>query len=386
MSHTKRTLGMAVLLVAALFVITACGSSGSNSGQGTSSSTQKEYAFGAVFPMSGPNSVYGDVFSKGANLAIENINASNKLQGKLKVTYEDSQALAQPAVTAMNKLVTVEKVPFTLSAFSGVSKAIAPIGNRNKVIMVNGGGVSPELSQLGEYFLNDIPLVNNELEALIPYAAKDLNLKRMVVIFVNDPLGQGVVQVMNDKFPKEGGQVVATISIDPVAKDFTAEVAKIRAANPDAIYIASYGQQQNVIIKQLRDGGIKAQLFSYSAVSSPDTLKLAEAQGLIFTNQKLDANANDISKKFAESFKAKYNSDFTPYQANYYNAVLVLSDLIKYCEQNKLDYNGENLLKALKQLKTFNVVGGTMEFQSDGTVKMPIEINQIKDNKYAGVK
>ena len=61
------------------------------------SAQAQDVKLGAVFPMSGPNATYGDLFSSGSNLAVEHINADGKLKGKFGIVYEDSQALPQRA-------------------------------------------------------------------------------------------------------------------------------------------------------------------------------------------------------------------------------------------------------------------------------------------------
>lgn len=111
---------------------------------------------GALFPMSGLNATYGDIFGLGVNLAVEHINADKLIDGTLSVQYEDSQALPQQGVIGMNKLVNVAKVPYVLSAFTGVSKAISTTAGRTKTVAVNGGGVGPDLADLGPYFWNVI--------------------------------------------------------------------------------------------------------------------------------------------------------------------------------------------------------------------------------------
>lgn len=347
---------------------------------GTATAANKTYKLGAIFPLSGPNSIYGKLFSQAANLAVEDVNKSGQIKGKLKIDYADSQALPQPAVVAMNKLVNVDKVKFTLTAFSGVSKAIAPIGNRQHVIMVNGGGVSPELA-IGGYFLNDIPLSNDEVKALWPYVVNHMGIKKIAVIHVNDPFGNGVNGVIHDQCKKLGCDVVSDISIDPSSTSFQSEVVKIRAAQPDAVYLASYGQQQNVLAKQLRDGGVNAQLLSYSGFGIPGTEKLDAAQGALFTAEHVNYNANKMTKKFREDFKKKYGNAPNYYQVNYYNAVIIYADLIKYLQDHNQSFTGPHLLNALHSIGSFDVVGGKVSFRKDGTVQMPIAINRLKNGK-----
>lgn len=357
----------------ALVAVLGCAVTGTASAAGS----EQTYALGALFPLSGPNAVYGKLFSEGADLAVEHVNAGGKLDGKLKIVYADSQALPQPAVVGMNKLVNVNDVKFVLSAFSGVSKAIAPIGNRAHVIMVNGGGVSPELA-IGDYFLNDIPLSDDEVNALLPYVVNDMKARKIAVIHVNDPFGNSVNKVIKQQCEQLGCSVVSDISIDSSSTSFQSEVVKLRVSGADAIYIASYGQQQNVIAKQLRDGGIQTQLISYSAFGIPTTQKLDAAEGAIYTAEHVDYDANDLTRQFLKDFQAKYGEKPNYYQINYYNAVLIYAALIEHLQAGDREFSGENLLAALHEIGTFDVVGGKVTFRDDGTVRMPIEINQIK--------
>ena len=150
----------------------------------------QNHHIGAVLPNSGPMTSFGELFRNGADLAAEHINADKILSKPFVINHEDSQGAPQPAVTAMNKLVRVNQEPVVLTAMSGVSKAIAPIGDREKVVAINGGGVAPDLAKLGPYFFNVIPLVNYEVRALLPYLAKERKVKRIAIVYVEDPLGE----------------------------------------------------------------------------------------------------------------------------------------------------------------------------------------------------
>src|SRR3546814_10564103 len=75
----------------------------------TSLAAAADLTIGGLIPMSGSNAEYGQIFSSGANLAVEHINASKMLSGKLSIVYEDSQGLPMQGVIGMNKLVNVAK-------------------------------------------------------------------------------------------------------------------------------------------------------------------------------------------------------------------------------------------------------------------------------------
>ena len=333
---------------------------------------------GAVFPLSGPNATYGDLFSSGANLAVEHINADGKLKGKMSVIYEDSQALPQRGVIGMNKLVSVDKVPYVLTGFTGVSKAVSTVGQRTKTVVVNAGGVGPDLADLGEYFWNAIPLVNFEVRAMVPYLVQQ-NLKKVALIYVDDPFGQAIVKELEGSLAKAGGTLVGKLSVPPTAQQFGGIAAKVRELKPDAVYIASYGAQQFQIAKQLRDNGVKEQLVSYSAFSVPEIQTLTEAKGTLYSELLIDLAATDpMTKRFVDDFKKK-NAGKAPtnYVASYYNAVRLYGDLAIALQKENKPITGTNLLEARKKINTFDFVGGKATFLPNGTVMAPMQIKQV---------
>lgn len=333
---------------------------------------------GAVFPLSGPNATYGDLFSSGANLAVEHINADGKLKGKMSVIYEDSQALPQRGVIGMNKLVSVDKVPYVLTGFTGVSKAVSTVGQRTKTVVVNAGGVGPDLAELGEYFWNAIPLVNFEVRAMVPYMVQQ-NLKKVALIYVDDPFGQAIVKELEGSLAKAGGTLVGKLSVPPTAQQFGGIAAKVRELKPDAVYIASYGAQQFQIAKQLRDNGVKEQLVSYSAFSVPEIQTLTEAKGTLYSELLIDLAATDpMTKRFVDDFKKK-NAGKAPtnYVASYYNAVRLYGDLAIALQKENKPITGTNLLEARKKINTFDFVGGKATFLPNGTVMAPMQIKQV---------
>jgi branched-chain amino acid transport system substrate-binding protein len=337
-----------------------------------------DMSIGALFPMSGPNASYGDIFGSGANLAAEHINADQMLGGKLSIQYEDSQALPQQGVIGMNKLVNVEKVPYVLSAFTGVSKAISTIAGRSKTVAVNGGGVGPDLAELGPYFWNIIPLANYEVRAIIPYLINERKLKNFVLVYVDDPLGQAIRKEMESVLPGAGGKLVEALSVPATAQQFGGIAARVRAANPDVIYVASYGSQQSQIVKQFRDNGIKQQFASYTAFSIPEINALPEAAGSLYTSQNIDWNSQDpVTRRFVDDYRKKYNKMPTAYIANYYNAVRMFGLLAQQLIKKGLPVTGENLLKQRIESGSFDLVGGKVSFAANGTVTMPMQINEI---------
>ena len=177
------------------------------------------------------------------------------------------------------------------------------------------------------------------------------------------------------------------MSVPTTAQQFSAVAAKLRAADAKAIYMASYGAQQIQIVKQLRDNGVKTPIITYSAYGVPDALALPESEGLLYTAQSVDyASPDPVTKRFVEDFKAKVGRNPTAYNVNYYNAVRLFGLLAASLEKKGMKVTGENLLAERKATKTFDLVGGTVSFQANGTLVAPIQIYAIKGGAATPVK
>src|ERR1051325_3393407 len=324
---------------------------------------------GANLPMSGPNAELGEIFPRAASIAVKHINADKMLSKPVELAIEDSLATPQGGVVAMNKLVSVTKVPYVLSAYTAVSKAIAPIGDRAKVVSINGGAVGPDLAELGDYFWNVIPLVNFEAQVLIPFVVKEKGLKNIVLVFVDDPLGEAVQKVLQAEVPKAGGKLVGELQVQRSTQQFASIAAKVRELKPDAVYIASFGTQENQSVTQ--------QLLSYSAMSTPSIAELPEAKGGWYTVQSADFNTSELGKRVAKEYKELSGKEANAYVANYYNAVMVFGTLAQPLEKAGKPITGPNLLEQRRAAGTFDLVGGKMTFQANGTVAAPVQIREV---------
>jgi branched-chain amino acid transport system substrate-binding protein len=266
---------------------------------------QDPHHIGTLFPNSGPMTSFGEMFRGGADLAAEHVNAGKLLSKPFVLHHEDSQGAPQPAVTAMNKLVRVSSEPVVLTAMSGVSKAIAPVGDREKVVMINGGGVAPDLAQLGPYFFNVIPLVNFEVREFLPFLKKR-NISRIALVYVEDPLGESVLRELKENAPKNGQELVGAFSVPTTTRQFGPIAAKVREVNPDAVYVAYFGQTMVALIKQLRDGGVDKPFIGYSAFNDPDLMALPASEGSLYSSQKMDwASTDPVTARFVADFKKR---------------------------------------------------------------------------------
>jgi branched-chain amino acid transport system substrate-binding protein len=335
------------------------------------------YRIGALFPISGPMAVFGDAFRAGADLAAEHVRADNRLGRPIEIRYEDSQGQVQPTLIGMNKLARQERLPYVMIGLASASKMVAPIVEREKVIAVNGSASTPDLGHLSGFFWNVIPLADFEIRQLLP-VAKQRGVKRVALVYTADPRDQVLARALQDAVGAADLEVAGSFAVEPYDIEFTELAGKLREAQPDAVYIAVAGIQQRDLVQQLRDGGIDKPLLGTSAFQDPDIIGLPAADGALFTSQRLSWQARDpITQRFVKDFEARTRREPTAYAANYYNAVLVYAGVVQDLEQRQVAPSGEAIREALQRIRRFDVVGGTLEFQPDGTAQLPVQVNQI---------
>ncbi|MBI2555236.1 MAG: ABC transporter substrate-binding protein [Candidatus Rokubacteria bacterium] len=342
------------------------------------------YKIGAILAMTGPGAYYGRVMSRGPLLAIEEINAKGGIDGmKLELVIEDHKS-GQPkeGVSAINKLVNIDKVPFILTSYSAPTLAAYPIAAEHKVLMLNGGGWSPDL--VGKAYLFNNRMVGSYLGQVIAEHVFRRGARKLAMIYRNDPSGITVRDHVRPFWEKLGGTVVATEVHELGATDYAAQLAKIKAARPDAVATWSYGKDLGFIVKQARDIGITVPLVGIDWTPDGQAVAGAAMEGYEYASDYLDPDSKEPwTARFIQDYKKKYGEAPDFYAANYYEGVYILAELIKEVKQKGgTPQSGDQLRQALLAKRKFaSVYGGTITFNDDGTSAKPVAIFEVKGGK-----
>jgi len=343
----------------------------------STSAQQPPVKIGAILPLTGSGASYGVWMKGGAEMATEEINAAGGIGGrKLEVIYEDHAADASKAVNGMRRLVEVEKVPFTLTSYSAPTLAIQPIGAQNKVVMMNGGGQSDNLANK-EYLYNNIPVVSNEVGVIADWLTKEKKFKAAVVIVANDEAGRNAAKTFREKFGAGGGRVLAEEQVALDGNDFRAQLAKLKAAGGDLLFISSYGRNVPIIADQARELGITLPMAATSWILIPEVYKSKGAEGMFVTRLPFNPDS-----PFARKFKDRYKTDAGFFAVQYYSGTKIFARAAEEAMKKsggKLD--GEGVKNAIESLKAFDTISGKLVFQPNHAAVMDIEVGVLKGGK-----
>jgi branched-chain amino acid transport system substrate-binding protein len=385
--HARRW--YALTTAAAAIAVAACGDT-----QGTTTSNgQKVYEFGALTPLTGADAPNGVTTKRGIELGVEQINASGLLKNaKIKVVFADNKADPTEAVSAFNQLIAVNKVPFSLTSYSGPSLAIAPIAQRRKVALINIGAVTPDLAGASDYLLNGVPLITEQAKAIVDYAVTTKGIERIALYYSSNDLGKGTAKQFPSYVSAAGGDFAGAVAFDPESTDYQSSLAKLAALHPDAVYVTSTATQTGNIIAQAAGQNLKPIWMGYQSFSHEATLKVGgknAAGGLYATTSTTDpATSKEYPQtvEFEKAYHAKYGDgpiDYTVYTA-YVGVELYAHALARLIDTGK-PVDGESLRAAISSEKVDSLLG-PIQFQPDGTIFVPLEIRTVADSAFKPVK
>lgn len=357
-------------------------------GAGAALAQGQTYKFGLAMPLTGGQALYGNDQVKAAQWAVDEINAKGGVNGKkLEMIVLDTQADPQVGIQSVNRLVSVDKVPVFITAWSGVVKAVAPIANDNKVVELSVGANSPDIAKLGDYVYTTFPLADVDIRAVANYSAKEMGKKKAAVLFINNETGLGSAVVYRDTFQKAGGQVVAYEAYDQKATDFTGPLLKIRAANPDIIHLQGLVAESPQVIAQARQLGINVPITSYSGIYNPKLIEQlgAAAENVIATSLAPGVTDSPAVKAYVERWQKEAGRapNGLPYTQYLYDAPVLVAKIFESLDKKGIPATGENFRKEMLAIKAFDLpLTGKIEFSPDHTVNKPVFLVEVKGGKW----
>ena len=352
------------------------------------SAQQPTLKFGLAMPLTGGQALYGNDQVKAAQWAVDEINKKGGINGKkLEMVLLDTQADPQVGIQAVNRLVSVEKVPVFVTAWSGVVKAVAPIANDNKVVELSVGAASPDIAKLGDYVYTTFPLADVDIKGVANYSVKEMGKKRAAVLFINNETGIPAAAVYRDAVTKAGGQIVASESYDQKATDFTGPLLKIRAANPEIVHLQGLVSESPQVIAQARQLGINVPITSYSGIYNPKLIEQlgAAAEGVIATSLAPGASDSPAVKDYVDRWQKEVGRppNGLPYTQYLYDAPVMIAAVFSSMDKKGLPMTGENFRKEMLAMKTFELpLTGKLEMSEDHTVDKPVYLVEVKNGKW----
>lgn len=317
---------------------------------------------GFLTTLSGPAADLGQRHLEGFRLAMEL--AGNEIGGiPAEVEVVDDKLNPEIGVQMARKLIDSDKVDFVTGVvFSNVMMAAyKPVVERNVFFINSFAGPSPLSGELCNRFLFGAGLQNDgTYEAIGKYVAEQSNIKRVFIMAPNYQGGKDAVAGFRRYFK---GQVLGEIYTRLNQPDYSAELAQVRAAKPDALYFFYPGAMGITFVRQFHAAKLGIPMYSGFSVEETTVHAMGDAAVGAFSsavyNDDLDNAAN---KTFVKAYTAKYNARPSIYSALGYDVVQVIDGAVRAVNGDLS--KKEEIRNALRQAK-FDLVRGPMRFNTN---------------------
>ncbi|HHY46299.1 MAG TPA: ABC transporter substrate-binding protein [Firmicutes bacterium] len=283
--------------------------------QGDVSGNSNMIVIGEIAALTGPTAQQGMQERNGAVLAVEEINAAGGVLGKrIKLITYDFKGQPAEGVSAYRKLVQQDKACVIIGTnFSNVNLAIAPVAEQLKVPIVSNAMepkvTTPEPGKVNKYHFLAQPSSIEQGIIVARFALKELGLKTAAcIVDKGNSFATSQAESFRDYFNANGGKILEYVEYPAGLMDFKAQLTKIRAVNPDCLYIPQYAQQAGLQVKQARELGIKATILGANTLGVPPFVEAAGGKdvvaGVYFIN-----NVNFKDPRLAD-FMARYEKRY----------------------------------------------------------------------------
>lgn len=333
--------------------------------------------------MTGTEASFGQSTHKGIMLAVEELNAKGGVLGKkIRIQSEDDGSQVSQVPSVVRKLIDQDGVLALLGEVaSSNSLAAAPIAQEAGVPMLSPSSTNPKVTQKGNYIFRNCFTDIFVGTAMARFARTNLKAKTAALLIDGDSdYSKGLRDYFTQGFKAEGGTIATTVEYVKGDKDFRAPLTKIKAANPDIIFIPGYYTDVANIAVQARSLGLKQTMMGSDGWDSPKLFEIGKAavQGSYISNHYSPSDPSPRVRKFVADFKKKYNETPDALAAVGYDAALVMVDAIRRAGAADRD----KLRDALASTKNFPGVTGAITMDKDRNAQKPLAILQIEGDGY----
>ncbi|MEA2038280.1 MAG: ABC transporter substrate-binding protein [Thermodesulfobacteriota bacterium] len=338
----------------------------------------KDIKIGVILPLTGKLAEFGDIEQKSFLMALNEINATGGLDGKtIDLIFEDTEGEPMKGRLAMEKLISRDKV---LAVCGGVSSSVAfeaaAVAQDLKVPFLVNTASADNITKMGwNYIFRLNPPASEYFNALVSFLAKVTRVKTATIVYQSTP-GRFGLRTFTKLCKNLRIKTIIRQSFDPGTTDFTPLLTKIKAKNPDLVYIVSCKKDICLIMQQDKELDITSRLVVWRKIS-PSLAELQTTSGedmeYVYSPALWAPSVPyPAARHYHEKFLAEYGSPPRYHGAQAYSAMYVILDALKRAKS----LTCEDIRNALSETDMMTVFG-PVKFVSYGKKTQQNEIPSL---------
>ena len=329
-----------------------------------SGAASAQIKMGVAGPITGPNAAFGAQLVNGSTQAVEDINKAGGILGQ-QITLVQGDDVSDPkqGVSVANKFVG-DGVKFVVGHFnSGVTIPSSDVYAENGILFITPSATNPKVTdrKLWNAFRT---CGRDDQQGMLwaEYARDHLKGKKIAVIHDKTTYGKGLADAALDNMHKFGIKEVLYEGVNTGEKDYSAIVSKIKEANADYLMWGGLHTEGGLIIRQMRDQGLKTVMISGDGITDSEFAQIG-GRGVEGTLMSFgpDPRNNPNAKDAVAAFKAK-NIDPEAYTLYSYAAVQIM----KQAAEKAKSLDPKKVAEAMHSGMTFHTVIGDIAYDKKG--------------------
>ena len=365
----KKKFALSLVALASTALLAACGEVKSGASNTTGNPVdEKVVKIGFNFEETGAVASYGTSEQKGAQLAVDEINAAGGIDGKqIEVVDKDNKSETAEAASVSTNLVTQSKVAAIVGpATSGATAAAVANATQAGVPLISPSATQDGLTKGQDFLFIGTFQDSFQGQIISNYVSNKLNAKKVVLYTDNSSdYAKGIAKSFRDSFK---GEIVADETFVSGDTDFQAALTKIKDKDFDAIVLPGYYTEAGKIVNQARGMGIDKPIIGGDGFNGAEFVQQATAERAsniyFISGFSTTVDVSDKAKAFLEAYRAKYNEDPSTFAALAYDSVYLVANAAKGAKTSV------DIKNNLAKTQNFEGVTGQTSFDADhNTVK-----------------
>lgn len=334
-------------------------------------SAEDTIKIGLYGTITGTNALAGEMLQKGAELAIDQVNAAGGINGAmLELVPYDDQSTPEGAVKAVTRLVDVDEVAAICGSNSSPNIIAASSITEEAGVIQVGAGTSPAYTNAGyQYIFRGTANGSLPNKAFID-AMVTMGATKVAILNVATEYGTSGVASVKELLP-ESIEIVCEEQYQPTDTDFTGQIAKVISSGADAVILYGTTADSALCIKQLRQNGYTNHIYGPEGLGVSDIINVGgeAANGVIFGSgavvpSTIEEAATEVEAAMLTAFVEKYGAmPVSDVVYRGYDSALLIAEAMKNCEDI---HDPEAMRNAFLGITDFEGVAGVYDF-SDGS-------------------
>ncbi len=336
---------------------------------------KKSVKIGFISTFSGPTAVIGNDMRNSFELALDHL--GRKMGGlPVEVIYEDDGQKPAVGKQKTEKLIQSDKVDFVVGyIWSNVLLAsLKPVLDSKTFLIGANAGPHQIAGELCSPYFFSTSWQNNQTPQAMGTYMNQKGVKTLYLLGPNYAAGKDMLAGVASTF--KGKIVGQDLTKWPGQLDFSAELSKVKAAKPDAVFVFYPGAAGVQFLNQYAQAGLKGTIPLYTAFTI-DALSLPRqkdlALGVPGAQQWVNDLPNDANKKFVADFTKKHGRHPSFYGAQAYDAANLINSAVVAV---KGDLSKKDAMRAEMKKANYNSVRGPYTY---GNNQFPIQNFYLQD-------